>query len=151
MRSIENWQHVVHSRNVKSGFYDYKKDIAIVEEALKPENKYQGEAAVFSGKDEEALLRILADYKKAMLERKLLLVIGEVCEAHEELRSGHDVNEVYYNPEKPDKPEGVPVETTDAHIRLLDFEQEAGINTEAMMVLKHAYNETRPYKHGRQF
>lgn len=138
--SITEWQQTLHQLNVEKGFYDYRKDIAQVEHLLVEGRLYVS--------DQEALQRILADYKQAMLERKLLLVIGELCEAHDELRSGHAVGEVYYNGLKP---EGFGVETADAHIRLFDLEAAAGIDAGTNILEKHGYNQTRPYKHGRTF
>lgn len=142
--SISEWQQTLHKLNVEKGFYDYRKDIEQVEHLLTDEGRLHVS-------DQEALHRILGDYKQAMLERKLLLVIGELCEAHEELRTGHTPQEVYYTPAKPGKPEGFPIETADAHIRLLDLEAEAGLDAETNIAEKHGYNQTRPYKHGRTF
>lgn len=51
----------------------------------------------------------------------LMLMISEVSEALEEHRVGKDYNEIYYNPEKPTKPEGVVVELADYYIRLCDL------------------------------
>lgn len=80
---------------------------------------------------------------------KCMLVVGEISEAIEELRSGHGPTEVYYNPEKPNKPEGFPVEIADAFIRLADLCGIAGFDSEDVINLKHEYNLTRPRKHGK--
>ena len=59
--------------------------------------------------------------------RYVLLTISEICEAHEELRDGHDPQYRYYavhiDPTSNGlrKPEGFPVEIADAIIRLLDL------------------------------
>lgn len=82
---------------------------------------------------------------------KLLLVVQEICEAQEELRTGHGVTDIYYNPEKPDKPEGFPIELADALIRILVMMAGRGINPDYVVNLKHEYNLTRPFKHGKQF
>lgn len=47
-----------------------------------------------------------------------------------------------------DKPEGMAVEVADAIIRMLDWAEGAGIDMEAVILRKHAYNVTRPYRHG---
>lgn len=80
--------------------------------------------------------------------RSLLLVVGEITEAQEELRAGHAPTEIYFNGTKP---EGFPVELADAVIRILDLAQELGIDLDTAMEMKHNYNLSRPYKHGKQF
>lgn len=140
MRFMDNWQAVVHQRNVDKGFYDYEKDIAIVERIR----------CIADRDEREALDRVLVDYKRAMTERKLLLIIGELCEAHEELRSGHAPHEIYHNGDNP-KPEGFGIEMADAAIRQLDLMEHLGLKQDMLMEAKHDYNGTRPYKHGKQF
>jgi NTP pyrophosphatase (non-canonical NTP hydrolase) len=76
------------------------------------------------------------------------LIHSEVTEAFEEHRNGHAFDEVYTNPEKPGKLEGVPVELADVVIRILDFAQWAKIDLQDVMARKHAFNLTRPYRHG---
>ena len=49
------------------------------------------------------------------------LINSEVSEMVEELRSGHEVEEIYFNPENPTKPEGFPVELADYAIRCADL------------------------------
>lgn len=49
------------------------------------------------------------------------LINSEVAEMVEELRSGHEVEEIYFNAEKPTKPEGFPVELADYAIRCADL------------------------------
>lgn len=148
MRFLGEWQRVVHQRNVEKGFYDYKLDLDIVHRGLDWNvNLTPNEAVIWIA----ALERLLADYEKAILERKLLLVIGEVCEAHEELRKGHKPTDVYYGPGNPQKPEGFRMELADSVIRLLDVAQEQGIDLDTDMAEKHEFNGTRPHKHGKTF
>lgn len=94
------------------------------------------------------------------INQKLLLAVSEICEAQEELRDGHDFTEIYYSTnagygdERTHgdlKPEGFSVEIADAIIRLLDICNATGIDIEAVIELKLAFNLTRPPKHGRQF
>ncbi len=75
----------------------------------------------------------------------LFLITQELAEAGEEYRNGHGLTEVYY---VAGKPEGFPVELADAAIRLLDYCGQLGIDLEQMIHLKHAYNVTRPQRHG---
>lgn len=76
------------------------------------------------------------------------LFTSEISEAYDEYRNGHEVTETYFNPDKPEKAEGVPTELADCVIRILDFCQRAGIDLQAIMEQKHAYNLTRSYRHG---
>jgi NTP pyrophosphatase (non-canonical NTP hydrolase) len=90
---------------------------------------------------------------------KLMLIVSEVAEAQDELRKGHAADLTYYpNREfddrgtlKLNKPEGVPSELADVVIRVLDFCYTEGIDLEAIIEEKLAYNATREYKHGKKF
>lgn len=79
---------------------------------------------------------------------RLMLIVSEIAEALEEYRSNHRPNETYFNPEKPDKPEGVPVELADAVIRIAEFSYLYGIDLAAAIEQKMIYNRTRPFRHG---
>lgn len=156
--TINEWQKAAHARNVEKGFYDYQMDLELVSKFLN--DVYR--SAEFPGLGGDpvtvrvdlsvywALGRMVTDYKRAMIERKLLLVVGELCEAHEELRHGHPPTETYFNAGS-DKPEGFGVEMADAAIRQFDLCEAAGVDLEARIIEKHAYNGTRPYKHGKRF
>ena len=125
------------------------------------------------------------DYKKFYIGTKILLMVSELTEAFEEIRSGKPTTETYYvmpavpasliaevgdvdiatksfedfwkNQPGLKKPEGFPSELADALIRLLslvyEIEQDKGevIPLVEAVEEKIAYNDTRPYKHGRQF
>jgi hypothetical protein len=71
---------------------------------------------------------------------------SEISEAYEEHRNGHGLTEVYYQADG--KPEGVPVELVDCLIRIFDFCEHEGIDVQALLEQKHAYNLTRPFRHG---
>ena len=172
--TLTEWQQRVHALNREKGFYDYEDDLAQLEHTL--DRIYRSAEFEGFGGDTPvtitidlatywAIARVATDYRQAMLERKLLLVIGELCEAHEELRSGRHPNEVYTvmsNGDKwvhtgpttvppGEKPEGFLIEVADAAIRTLDVLQSQELELEPAMELKHRYNETRAYKHGRAF
>ncbi len=83
------------------------------------------------------------------IDRHLMLIVGEVAEAQEELRSGHGVHEVYYREDG--KPEGFGMEIADAIIRALGLAAELELDIDALVRDKMSFNETRPYKHGREF
>lgn len=80
---------------------------------------------------------------------RLMLMVSELAEALEEVRAGHSPWEIYYNPEKPDKPEGFPVELADLVIRVADTAEWLGIDLSKVIQMKHEYNVSRPYKHGK--
>lgn len=107
---------------------------------------------------------------------KLMMITGEIVEAHEELRKGIPVTETYYEDvtvphslssevgydkakelmeeraaDAPRKPEGVPSELADAVIRIMDFCASEGIDLESAIVEKLSYNESRPYMHNKKF
>lgn len=86
--------------------------------------------------------------ERAFVSQKVMLIVSELSEAVEELRSGRDVTETYM---KDGKPEGFPVELADAMIRLLDLCGHVGIPVGDVLVEKVAFNATRGRKHGREF
>jgi NTP pyrophosphatase (non-canonical NTP hydrolase) len=75
----------------------------------------------------------------------IALMHSELSEALEELRNGKAPNETYFNGVKP---EGVPVEMADVVIRIMDFCGLHGIDLQAAIELKMAFNAKRPYRHG---
>lgn len=46
------------------------------------------------------------------------------------------------------KPEGIAVEMADCLIRILDWFGQMELDVEEILMLKHEYNKTRPYRHG---
>lgn len=92
---------------------------------------------------------------------KMMLVVGEVSEAHEELRHGKAPDFTYYptastgvpipGKEHHFKPEGIPSEIADTVIRCFDYAGIGGIDLAAIIQEKLAYNASRPAKHGKKF
>lgn len=79
------------------------------------------------------------------------LLHSEASEILEEHRNGHAPTEIYYSgfdPNKPLKPEGIPIELADLQIRIADFAKRYDIDLPAAVEIKLAYNATRPYRHG---
>lgn len=117
----------------------------------------------------------LANYIYSMyLGNRLLLIIGEASEAHEEERAGRAPTETYYSypPVPPSlavefasgadarehwestqtaKPEGVPSELADILIRVMDHASELKIDLAEIVKEKLEYNATRSYLHGKKF
>src|SRR5690242_942430 len=62
---------------------------------------------------------------------KMMLIVSEVTEAHDEIRNGKGVNETYLN--EKGKPEGVPSELADIVIRVADLCGVLGIDLEGII------------------
>ena len=77
----------------------------------------------------------------------LMLIVGEIAEAMEEHRAGNPMEWRNEN----GKPEGIAVEMIDALIRILDWCGSEGLDVERLVSEKHAYNKSRPYKHGKLY
>lgn len=96
-----------------------------------------------------------------VIGNKLMLIVGEAAEAHEEIRAGIDPAVTYYDnvsiPTWMDgerhllKPEGVPSELADIVIRVFDLAAGLGIDIAAIIEEKAAYNATRERLHGKAF
>lgn len=71
---------------------------------------------------------------------------SELSEALEEDRAG---NELIYI--AAGKPEGIAVELMDCVIRIFDWFGFKGVDVDELMALKHCYNLSRPYKHGKRY
>ena len=86
----------------------------------------------------------------ASVDRKLMLIVGELSEAHEEWRKGK-LQTYYVETATGKKPEGFFPELADAVIRIMDLCEQLGVSLEPSIVEKDFYNESRPYKHGKLF
>ena len=79
---------------------------------------------------------------------KLMLIVCEAAEAMEDFRKkGADPSKMTYSEKL--KPEGFPSELADILIRVGDLAGILGIDLEAAVVEKMAYNRTREYMHGK--
>jgi NTP pyrophosphatase (non-canonical NTP hydrolase) len=95
----------------------------------------------------------------AQVGAKLMLAVGELAEAYEEIRDRKGVNFIYHEQDTLNslyvadvadnvKLEGFPVEIADCIIRLLQICGEANIDIQGVIMQKLAYNRTRAYQHG---
>lgn len=75
----------------------------------------------------------------------LMLIVSELAEALEDFRGGDDPQHIY---DTCTKPCGFPIELADAVIRILDLAGHLGIDLGEALVTKHAFNLTRPVRHG---
>lgn len=86
---------------------------------------------------------IRADLVEKAIPEKLALIHSEVSEALEDYRNGAMHTGHPYG-----KPVGFPSELADIIIRVCDLAGALGIDLEAEVARKAAYNETRTYRHG---
>lgn len=76
----------------------------------------------------------------------MALLHSEISEAVEEHRAGRKPSEIYR--EVGGKPAGIPIELADVVIRIMDFCGAEGIDLQAAIEKKMAFNATRPRRHG---
>lgn len=86
---------------------------------------------------------------KDNIGEKLMLAVGELSEALEEVRAGHEPTEIYEG--AGGKPEGFPIEIADTIIRLLDTSYSLGVDVADAIAIKMKFNEQREFRHGKKF
>lgn len=112
--------------------------------------------------EEVRFVRVVKKYGDPVdqVERKLLLAISEVCEAHETMRDGQPLEKIWFVWDEPNgvngKPEGFLVECADGVMRLLDImnnihQRLGGPKPSEVLMMKLEFNRGRPEKNGRQF
>jgi NTP pyrophosphatase (non-canonical NTP hydrolase) len=134
LKSIKDWQKLVHNNAVNKGFWDSEEDFKKIE---------QGEEAQFSGFliTKEQFIRYMVIGNQV---EKLALIHSEVSEALEALRSGNPPSD------KIPQHSSLSEELSDAIIRIFDLAGKLGLNLEKAINDKHDFNTGRPHKHGRE-
>lgn len=111
---------------------------------------------------EEEVERAEVNYRNYIANR-LLLFVSEIIEAHDDLRQGYLIEAVWYENKRGErsqtqndefqKPCGPLSEIIDVLVRVFDLLGELGLAQEAarMFIQKVAYNDSRPYMHGKKF
>ncbi len=84
--------------------------------------------------------------KPRQIPELLMLIVSELAEALEEYRDGRAPTDTVIG--KNGKPEGFAIEVADAVIRIADMCGYLGIDLADAIETKHAFNRTRPHRHG---
>jgi NTP pyrophosphatase (non-canonical NTP hydrolase) len=122
--SIKDLQKDIHQNAVDHGFYEGKKNIPELIALCHSE-----------------LSEALEEYRsKRMKTYSSCVHIPGECE-DEALSKCPECEKL--------KPEGFGIELADCVIRILDLAEYLGYDMEALILQKHKYNKTRPYKHGK--
>ncbi len=90
------------------------------------------------------------DIMNLQFEQRLMLIVGEVAEAHDDHRHGRGIQDVFID-SVTGKPEGIPTELADIVIRVADLAEAYGIDLGSIIEMKMKYNEGREHLHGRKF
>lgn len=140
----------VRRNSVAHGFGDHgdrlRADLAIARTNLE-RHENGGYTTQVVGSFRRALAEAEENYS-AYVGNRLMLIAGEVTEAHEELRNSLDFSTRFTDK---GKPEGFGSELADVLIRLLDTAEELEVNLEEELLLKMTFNYGRPAMHGRKF
>lgn len=165
-RSIRALQKRAYENSAAHGFHETDEWLEQTIADLHDVVDQKTESIVIEGDDALIFLMRMKELRDAFRGNRLMLIASEVTEAHDELRSGHAVDEVYF-PEQLEpvhegdgvefrtvrskKPEGVPAELADIAIRVFDTAEAWRVDLEQEIIRKMDFNETRPPKHGRRF
>lgn len=131
-----------HENSAAHGFYDNEETIETVPSKL----------ALIHSEVSEAL-ESYRDPESDNLVKVPESVLEMLIEAAAKSDNDHDIvvtsNARQLLEKWRNKPRGLDIELADIIIRVADFAGWKGIDLEAAIAKKHAYNVTRPHKHGR--
>ena len=133
--NIKNLQKIAHTLAVEKGFWS-----KICPHCKGASKKWKG------GTCPECFCNPLYG-KKRNLSELLMLIVSELGEACEALRSGKRQHAVGFNWEK----DTFEDELADAIIRICDLAESEGIDLQWQIKKKLEYNKSRPEKHGKEF
>lgn len=135
--TINEWTKIIHENAVKHGWWDNKRNFSEVvalchselSEALEEERA--GHPPLWFGCTEStegtAICSPQDETECMMCDKEKLCKYAD------------------------NKPEGKYIEMIDCVIRILDYLGSENVDVEKLLKMKHEYNTTRPYKHGKVF
>lgn len=85
-------------------------------------------------------------YQNSEVEHFVGKYTGETAESKGKAVMQVTPDHPFWDPSK--KPEGELIELADVVIRIMDYCGKKGYDLEQAVLLKHAYNTSRPYRHG---
>ena len=131
---LNEWAETCYQSSVNKGFYEDQ-----------PPANLSKEEAEKEGLDFNDVEERWNQWNKAYIGNKIMLMVGELAEAHEGLR--------HNNPPSEHIPEfsALEEEMADTIIRILDFCGYQKLRIAEALAAKFEYNQTRPHKHGKQF
>lgn len=134
----------INKTSTAHGFWPTDRDDALsaFERIVRQTNGLPGATA----RDAVLVHRYIKAQSVRNMGEMLMLAVSELAEGLEEHRHGRPVHYIDNG-----KPEGLAVELADCIIRCLDTMHSLGVDIDAIVEEKMAYNDTRPYKHGRKF
>lgn len=148
LQTIDNAQQRCYDVSASKGFHATDSFRDAVNAVLAADDHHEYPSPETNEVVEIIIWGLEKDWEQMQHAKRLLLIVGELIEAFEEIRAGHAPTEVY---EKNGKPEGVPVELADVQIRLWDLAQTMGISLQTEVQRKEAFNRTREFMHGKLF
>lgn len=142
-RTIEEWQKYIHEIAVDHGWWEPRCEHTncIYEDDVPYWCRDCG--SLYYGNGNWKLPELA---KSRNLGELHMLFVTEIAESFEDIRNNEAPNHYFIDAQG--KPQGPAIEIIDELIRLLDYCGKYEIPVEALLELKSAYNETRPYRHG---
>ena len=94
------------------------------------------------------LSEALEEYRNNMPEIYFPCNAGGLCEKDSCASKIYNANDSDSCSAQSKKPEGTAVELVDCVIRIFDYLGKTGVDVERILLEKHNYNKSRPYRHG---